>query len=67
MFDFFSNEYLPKARDDIACRNLPNGEAMYQSLLKCHTTTDYTPQQIHDLGISEVARIKGKMIEIMRR
>lgn len=46
--------------------SLPNGEAYYNNRLKRITTTDLTADQIHDLGLSEVARIHGEMREIMK-
>lgn len=44
---------------------LPNGKAYYEALLSSYTTTDMTAAQIHDLGLSEVARIHGEMKKIM--
>jgi uncharacterized protein (DUF885 family) len=45
----------------------PNGAAYFAERLRFHTTTDMTPDQVHDLGIREVARIHGEMREIMNR
>lgn len=45
----------------------PNGAAYYAERLRFHTTTDMTPDQVHDLGLREVARIHGEMREIMNR
>ncbi|MBA3527259.1 MAG: DUF885 domain-containing protein, partial [Sphingomonas sp.] len=45
----------------------PNAAAQYQALLKYYTTADYTPDQIHDLGLDQVARIHGEMDAIRRQ
>src|SRR3546814_9270165 len=46
---------------------LPDGKAYYEALLANYTTTDMTATQIHDLGLSEVARIHGEMKTIMAK
>jgi len=58
---FVENEYLPAARESIAMRDLPNGEAWYAYNVKQNTTTDLTPEQIHQIGLDEVKRIHGEM------
>jgi len=58
---FVENEYLPAARKTIAMRDLPNGEAWYAYNVKQRTTTDLTPEQIHEIGLSEVKRIRSEM------
>ncbi len=58
---FVENEYIPAARDTIAMRDLPNGEAWYAYNVKQRTTTDLTPEQIHEIGLSEVKRIRAEM------
>jgi len=63
---FVENEYLPAARTSIAMRDLPNGEAWYAFNVKEMTTTDLTPEQIHQIGLSEVKRIRGEMDEIIK-
>ncbi len=63
---FVENEYLPAARKSIAMRDLPNGEAWYAFNVKEMTTTDLTPEQIHQIGLSEVKRIRGEMDEIIK-
>lgn len=62
---FVKNEYLPAARKSISMRDLPNGEAWYAFNVKEMTTTDLTPEQIHEIGLSEVKRIRGEMDEII--
>ena len=58
---FIESEYLPAARESIAMRDLPNGEAWYAYNVKRSTTTDLTPEQIHQIGLDEVKRIRGEM------
>lgn len=58
---FVENEYIPAARKTIAMRDLPNGEAWYAYNVKQRTTTDLTPEQIHEIGLTEVKRIRSEM------
>jgi uncharacterized protein (DUF885 family) len=58
---FLVEEYLPGSRESIATRDLPDGEAWYAYLAQQYTTTDSTPQEIHDVGLAEVARIRAAM------
>jgi uncharacterized protein (DUF885 family) len=58
---YLAETYLPRARETIALRDLPDGEAWYAWSVRQSTTTDLTPRQIHDIGVSEVARIRGEM------
>ncbi|MDX1626340.1 MAG: DUF885 domain-containing protein [Wenzhouxiangellaceae bacterium] len=52
---------LPQARDNHGVWSLPDGEAYYTHLVSLHTTTDYTPARVHEIGLSEVARIEREM------
>jgi uncharacterized protein (DUF885 family) len=61
LLEFTESEYLPQARESIAARDLPDGEAWYTNNVALRTTTDLTPQQIHDIGLSEVKRIRTEM------
>jgi uncharacterized protein (DUF885 family) len=54
-------EYLVKARTTLAAKAMPDGEAFYQAQIEKHTTLTLTPQQIHDIGLKEVARIEAEM------
>ncbi len=58
---FMDQEYLPNARDSYGLKDLANGEAWYNERIKFYTTTNMTAQEVHDLGLSEVARIKLEM------
>jgi len=63
---FMENEYIPAARKTIAMGDLPNGKAWYAYNVKQSTTTDLTPEQIHEIGLSEVKRIRSEMDEIIK-
>jgi len=63
---FLETEYLPAARSALGWRSTPNGEASYRFLVRRETTTSMSPDEIHALGVSEVARIRGLMDEAMR-
>ncbi|MFC3071428.1 DUF885 domain-containing protein [Phenylobacterium soli] len=58
---FLKTEYLPASRKTLGVRSVPGGEAYYRWLVADHTTTDLTPDQIHDIGLSEVKRIRAEM------
>jgi uncharacterized protein (DUF885 family) len=55
------DEYLVKARTTLAATAMPDGEVFYQAQIEKHTTLVLTPQQIHDIGVKEVARIEADM------
>lgn len=61
---FVVDEYIPKARMSIAQTALPKGEAWYRFSVREQTTTSLTPEQIHQLGLSEVERIEKEMVKI---
>jgi uncharacterized protein (DUF885 family) len=64
---FFEEEYRPRARGTIAATALPNGRAYYADLVRYYTTVpDATPQQVHRIGLDEVARIRAQMEAIGR-
>lgn len=61
-FSRYMNEtYLPASRDSIGASSLPNGEAYYEYRTRQFTTTQMTPDEIHRLGLNEVARIRAEM------
>ena len=62
---FLETEYLPAARTSLAARSLPNGEAWYRWLVADHTTTALAPDQIHQIGLDEVTRIRREMEAVM--
>ncbi|TFG72022.1 MAG: DUF885 domain-containing protein, partial [Flavobacteriales bacterium] len=59
--DFIETEYLPNCRTTSGLGSLPNGKATYDYLLRLHTTTNLTADEIHELGKREVERILGEM------
>jgi len=63
---FVVDDYLPGARTHWASTRLPDGEAWYAFRARFHTTTGLTPDQIHELGLSEVRRIRGEMDKVIR-
>jgi uncharacterized protein (DUF885 family) len=64
---YFVDEYLPAAFDQVGVWQMPQGAEFYAYLTRQHTTTALTPQQIHEKGLSEVARIHGEMQEILEK
>jgi uncharacterized protein (DUF885 family) len=62
--DYLKNQYLPHARTTSGFSSLPDGTAKYAYLVKQQTTTDKTPEEIYQLGLKEVARIRGLMDSI---
>ncbi len=64
---FVKEEYAPKGRAEPGMWSLPDGEARYAWRVKQSTTTDLTPEEIHQLGLREVTRIEGEMLVIARK
>ncbi|HET9031670.1 MAG TPA: DUF885 domain-containing protein [Dokdonella sp.] len=56
----------PKATENLGAWSLPDGDAYYAWAVRSHTTTDMTPAEVHELGLSEVARIGTEMDAILR-
>jgi uncharacterized protein (DUF885 family) len=66
LHDFVNREYLPRTRGTVGLSALPDGRAWYEYAVRTNTTTNLTPEQIHAIGLSEVARIHGEMNRVMR-
>lgn len=62
---FMRDEYLPAARTSLAARDLPDGAAFYQAEIRAFTTLDLTPEDIHEVGLAEVSRIRAAMEGIL--
>lgn len=62
--DFLRDEYLPVARDSVGLSQMKGGAPLYRQLIESTTTLPLTPDYLHDLGLSEVARIKNGLEEI---
>ncbi len=67
LWQFLSEEYIPAARSTISARALPNGREFYRSQVAKHTTTNLGAQEIHQLGLNEVSRIKNEMREVIEQ
>jgi len=63
--DFFILEYLPQTRKTVGLYDTPNGKKLYEQLAKSFTTTNLTPQEIHNIGLKEVKRIREEMEGVM--
>jgi uncharacterized protein (DUF885 family) len=62
---FLEAEYLPASRKELGASTLPAGPAFYALRVRQQTTTDLTPQAIHDIGKGEVARIRREMDRVI--
>ena len=62
--DFLRDDYLPAARDGVGLMYMKGGDALYRQLVKSTTTLDLAPDEIHNLGLEEVARITGEMEKV---
>jgi len=65
--DFLQNEYLPAARDGDGLVHMRGGEALYRRLVETNTTLPLTPQEVHQIGLREVARNLAEMEAIKTR
>jgi uncharacterized protein (DUF885 family) len=63
---FMREEYLPQTRTTLAAEAMPDGKAFYRSQIREYTTLDLDPEAIHQMGLSEVARIHAEMVETMK-
>ena len=63
--EYFVDTYLPNSRDTIGLSELPNGNEWYELRARQFTTTQMTPDEIHRIGLDEVARIRGEMQKII--
>ena len=62
--DFFEKDYLPASRSTVGWADLPEGQAWYRWRIRASTTMDMPAEEIHQLGLSEVARIRGEMLTV---
>jgi uncharacterized protein (DUF885 family) len=65
LHDYLVSSYIPACRESIAASALPNGAAYYAYLVHWQTTTDFTPGQIHEIGLREVKRIRAEMDSVI--
>ncbi|SFC83366.1 DUF885 domain-containing protein [Pseudoalteromonas denitrificans] len=64
---FFTKAYFPSARNEIGVSAIKNGDLFYANRVKHYTTTDMSAQQIHELGLTEVARIRIEMQKVIEQ
>ena len=64
---FMREEYIPACRETIAARDSVDGLAGYEHQIRVMTTLDLSAQEIHDIGLAEVSRIRSEMFEVIRR
>lgn len=62
---FFVSEYLPACNDQVGAWQLPHGDELYAFDVRRYTTTNQTPEQVHQTGLKEVARINSQMQQVM--
>ena len=67
LYDFLMDEYLPQSRDSIGVSDVPDGKEWYEYLARYHTTTNLTPDEIHEIGLKEVAKIRAEMEGIIEQ
>ena len=63
--NFLKNNYLPNSRSSIGLNGIPGGDKWYEYAARYHTTTNLTPDEIHDIGLREVLRIRKEMEQII--
>ncbi len=64
MIAFLKGEYLPASRSTSGIGSIPNGKEMYRAYVKQWTTTNKTPEEIHEIGLKEVARLNAEMEKV---
>jgi len=67
LHDFLVEEYLPIAPERVAAAALPEGQAWYARMVAWHSSTELSPQEIHDIGLAEVNRLLEDMQHTMRK
>lgn len=60
---YYTSKYYPRTTTDLAATNLPSGEAYYRAQIREFTTLDLSPDEIHEIGLKEVAKIRARMEE----
>jgi len=66
LYDYLKNEYLKQCREEEGIWSLPDGSDMYRFYVKYHTTTDLSPEEIHETGRREVERIHWDILKLMK-
>ena len=63
---FLKEDYLINSRDSIGIKDIPNGKEYYEYLAEYYTTTNLTPEEIHNIGLKEIERIRSEMEQIIK-
>ena len=63
---FMLTEYIPACRESIAASELPDGKSFYEFRVNKHIALDISPKEVHEIGLSEVERIRGEMEEVIK-
>ncbi|WP_449424201.1 DUF885 domain-containing protein, partial [Rhodanobacter lindaniclasticus] len=66
LLKFFRDDYVPHARTTLAAEAMPDGKAYYRQQIREYTTLDLGPDQIHQIGLEQVAKIHARMLEVMK-
>jgi uncharacterized protein (DUF885 family) len=66
LLTFLRDEYIPQTTETLAAESLPDGKAYYRAQIREFTTLDMDPEAIHQLGLSEVAKIHAQMLDVMK-
>lgn len=66
-YDFLKKSYESRARETVGILAIPNGREAYAFRVRQETTTDYTPEELHQIGLEELARNKQEMLEVARQ
>jgi uncharacterized protein (DUF885 family) len=65
--EFLKKEYVPKGRTEVGLWSLPDGAERYAFAVRSYTTTNLSPEEIHQIGLQEVARLEGEMLVIAKK
>lgn len=66
-YDYYVKDYAPKCRKTVGASAMPNGAAWYAFRARVMTTTDKTPEEIHQIGLAEVKRIRAEMEQVAKQ
>ncbi len=66
LLKYFVDDYVPHARKTLGAYAMPNGKAYYQQQIREYTTLESSPDEIHAIGLGEVARIRAEMEKVMK-
>ena len=64
---FLRKDYIPHTRATLAAEALPDGKAWYAAQIRYYATLDLSPDRIHEIGLTEVAKIRAEMVEVMKQ